>query len=325
MINCEESDGSNVKPQERMVRCVRIDAKRHIVREEFHPATVLVEDHARDVLGFTHSQFVGTDPFLRLNDQEPEGNDLLLSYHQPDPSSCTGLQTYGFVFDGRSAKDIEKRPMDQWEVETTGIDCSGDGLLTAYRAKVGPNGRREKGTFRDEPTDFPWSLEAVRRRIPEWTRGVLRRLPEFTCMLESRFDDPSQLELLLRIDNEHVLNSVYDRIYGMDFERELIRHLSPQLLAVSVGGYDLQIVMGRAGSKADLVKASIYRIGDPRLPLVDSVSLMAQKIPQWICMTLERFFTDELVTKKAEEGRKRRLSWSIKPAVDAGNEGEQLQ
>lgn len=307
--------GNNMETEDK-VRCVRIDPVRRTVREEFIPREHLRRQEWRELMGFSHHDTVASGLYRKGSPW------LMLAYHQPDPGSRTGMFSRGFVFDNRDPHNPYNRAdLAQWELETSGVDAAGEGLLYAFdgidRRKVDPD-----ADAIGELMNFPWSLDEVRRRIVLWTEGVFRRLPEITSMLCPRFDDPSQVELLLRIENELELHTVYNQIYGDEMVQH-VRHLTPQMASLSIGRYDLQVVIGRIRTLKEKVRVSIYQVADSRLPLVDSISVTASKAPQWITKALRRFFEQELVVKEEQRDRERRARYEAARLELKDSEAEQ--
>lgn len=296
------------------VRCFRIDGRQRTVREEFVPVQSLMERSQIKAMSFEDGSTISPRRSAAIRSESRYGEQpvmLVLHYNKADPENLGGCERHGFVFNTEHPDDDSEHPPEIWELESPGADVAGEALLVAYidPLVMGRGNKKQKELF-SEPVDVPWSREFVRSRIKIWTRGVLRRLPEITCMLAPRFDDPTQYELLLRVENADAMHLVYYWIYGDDFI-EHVQHLSPQLVSLTLGKYDLRIVIGRIGSPKDQVRVSIYQLNHSRLPLVDSVAIAAEKIPRWIVSTLDRFFEEELVNKIIRKSQVEREERSV--------------
>lgn len=166
-----------------------------------------------------------------------------------------------------------------------------------YKEVIG-NGLLVKFKHRDKqvPIDVDLPLEWVKERIFEFTAGVNRMIPEFTCMLSQKFDDPSVYELLLRVENRDLIEQEYD----LHFDKP-IRQLTPQMVTFSINYDEVTIIIGKVTDLDDKIRVMIIRNDERDLKQVAAVTISANKASFWIKHSLESFFKDRLINDQLRE------------------------
>ncbi len=253
------------------VKCIRIDA----VTKSIHYVDYEVpsEDFSHQLPDFQKRVFA-RDESARIEEKISH----LLYYKEGRISDPRDLPRSGFLF--RHGGDL-KNEFNPLIDHFTAV--SGNALLVAYENPF--NGREAPPI----PCDVQLSLDEVRRMIPEYTNGVLWKLPDFTCILNESFSERGY-ELLLRIEIDALLYTQY-----MQEVTKPVRMLSPQIVNFAFQWNEITIITGKIESLEDKARVVIYEAGTSELKQVAACTLCSSKIPGWVQERLRDYFFEKMI------------------------------
>lgn len=145
--------------------------------------------------------------------------------------------------------------------------------------------------------DIDLPLDYFQKRIAEWTNGIFNMVPEFTCMLSEKFDEPGVYEILLRLENKDALSEFYETKFTKP-----LQHVNSQIITFEFDWQELTIITGKIPSDSNAkIRVAIFRTDTLELKQLDACTMAAHKVPIWIKRTLERHFEWTYVWSKVPD------------------------
>lgn len=247
------------------VKCIRVNST---TRKVEYVDLAISESESWKDLETTHSTLVHL-----------EGSKLVYFFHYtpvgPSMMGSPTPQDKGYVW---ITSDFNKDPEEIDDFSNHFIEGYGDGYITAHK-------KSRKQFDRGMPVDIDLTSEWVEKRVSEYTDGYNRQVPEFTCMISPKFDEPNEYELLLRIENK-------DRLYWQyetKFDKP-VKQLTPQILTFSLEYNEITIIIGKIQDMSHQTRVMIIRNDQADLSQIASITIAAHKAPSWIKVRLEAYF-----------------------------------
>lgn len=261
-----------------MVKCIKIDAK----NKSINYVNLEIEKEGRGRAAYP----LGYKKGYSIYHEKLKRNESVVIYFKDgsidDPKK---IPNYGFLYwsDALHGTNLDKK----FEHHSASYQIVvGDALIVTYKDK-----RFKSKSTESTPIDTKLSLKDAARLVPEYTNGIERKLPDFTCLINERFSQ-SGYEILLRLENEDEMNSIMKEL------NEPIRNLSPQMLTFSFAYRELTIMTGKIYDLDDKVQVSIIESDRADLRCVAACTLAANKIPNWIKGRLRDYYFNALVAEK---------------------------
>lgn len=280
------------------VKCIYIDAKNQEVR--FVEREIPVDTFLEDIPGYQKGMIIRS-PFFSDDNRTP-GIEHVLYYKEGVVYDPKDIPRYGFLCRTSHTTD---EPFDPFIDNFTPI-C-GNALLVSfnYDLKVGMRDKSKQAP----PVDTPLSLDDAHQIVPEFTNGILWKLPDFTCMLNKSFCERGY-ELLLRVENEDLLH-----LHNHDQLTKPIQMHTSQIVSFAFNYYEVTIVTGRIESPEDKVRVVLYETERADLRQIAACILTAEKIPRWIQDRLQDFFFEKMVAERFLQKVHRQRKSAVQPTI----------
>ena len=256
------------------VNCIHIDAKNKTI----NPISL---DIPFDDNGPRSYPLGYKDGYVVFYDGIKRNEHTTIYYNDSNIKDPKHVLNYGFLYwsdalTGSNKKCTFSERVGQYRA------INGDALIVSYKKKA------EKNKTLYTPVDVAITPNDAARLIGEFTDGIQRRLPDFTCMVNEKFSKTGY-EILLRIENEEEMYSQYD-----DELTQPIRNLTPQIITFGLNHNEITIMTGRIDNLDQIVQVSIFESDRADLRCIASCKLAANKIPSWVRGRLRDFFLEHV-------------------------------
>ncbi len=258
------------------VKCIKIDSKNE---------TVTYVNVEIEVQGSRLNNPLGYEEGYMVYCAKHNRTESIVMYFDDgtidDPKK---IPRHGFLY-WSSALEPQCEKMNFSDYQGSCRAVIGDALIVTYKEEK-KNGKRIGLSI---PIDTTLSLENAARLVGKYNEGIESRLPDFTCLINERFSHPGY-EILLRLENEEELGSLYDDVLDQP-----IRNLSPQILTFSFAYHEITVITGRIENLDEKVQISIFESDRADLRCLASCTLAANKIPAWVNGRLRDYYFNTLV------------------------------